>query len=100
MRQFDVHRRMGDDNVLLVIMQADVVSDLNVVVVAPLYPASLWDRPARHLHPSFDIDGHHYVLVTNHLAAVATGTIGSRVAALADKRHDIVNALDFLFTGI
>lgn len=100
MGQLDVHERADGAGPLLIILQADAVQVLNVVVAAPLYPDSEWKNAARHLHPRFDIDGRGYVLVTNHLAAVPVETIGRKIASLADHRFDIINALDFLFTGI
>ncbi|CAA7622907.1 conserved hypothetical protein [Magnetospirillum sp. LM-5] len=97
MHQFDVHQSSGP---LLVILQSDMIGELNVVVAAPLVPAEDWPVPARHLHPVCLLDDSPYVLVTNHLAAVTKDRIGRRVGSVDAHRSDIINALDFLFTGI
>lgn len=97
MRQFDVLASPGP---LLVVLQADMVADLSVLVVAPLYPLTEWPKPARHLHPVIQFNGAPHVLVTNHLAAITKDKVGVCVGSLDSDRPDIINALDFLFTGI
>jgi toxin CcdB len=100
MRQFDVFRPMGGAGPLLLVLQADELSPFNVVVAAPLYRADEWEQPTRDLQPVLDVAGEEMVLVTNHLAAIPCNRLGTRVGSLADRRHDIIAALDFLFTGI
>lgn len=100
MRQFDIHRSADSRGPYLLVMQADVVNHFNVVVAAPLYPAHAWEKPTRHLQPSFEFLGEQYVLVTNHMAAVPRQQFGEVVASLDEHRSDILAALDFLFTGI
>ncbi|OAN49344.1 CcdB family protein [Magnetospirillum moscoviense] len=97
MRQFDVCRSQGP---LLVVLQADMVADLSVVVVAPLYSLADWPVPARHLHPIVQFDGSPHVLVTNHLAAITKDKVGACVGSLEAERPNLINAIDFLFTGI
>jgi len=100
MRQFDIYRPVSGNGPFLLVLQADAVNQFNVVVAAPLYPAQTWERPTRHLQPSFDVLGARYVLATNHLAAIPRAHFGDLVGSLDDHRSDIVDALNFLFTGI
>lgn len=100
MRQFDIHRSADGRGPYLLVLQADVVNHFNVVVAAPLYPAHAWEKPTRHLQPSFEVLGERFVLATNHLAAIPRAHLGDLIGSLDEHRSDILDALDFLFTGI
>ncbi|MGE5477647.1 MAG: CcdB family protein [Bacteroidales bacterium] len=100
MRQFDVHRPASGKGPLLLVLQADEVNHFNAVVAAPLYSATEWDKPTRHLQPCVLVAGERYVLAPNLLAAIPRAHFGDRVESLVEHRADILAALDFLFTGI
>jgi toxin CcdB len=100
MRQFDIHLSADGRGPYLLVLQSEAVNHFNIVVAAPLYPAHAWEKPTRHLQPSFDILGERFVLATNHLAAVPRQQFGEAVGSLDDHRSEILEALDFLFTGI
>ena len=97
MAQFDVHRSR-DGGALLLDCQNDLLNHLETRLVIPLLP----DRTARELprlHPLFDIDGKSLILATQLAAAVDVKELGPRIASLAERRYEILNALDVLLTG-
>lgn len=101
MRQFDVHElAQGGGPRYIVVLQADVIRNINVVVAAPLYRLEDGPSPTRHLHPVVEVLGERLIMMTNHIAAAPPGVFGPCVASLTDHRDEIIAALDFLFTGI
>lgn len=96
MARFDYYQ--GDAGLLLDV-QAEVLSDLPTRVVVPLLPLDSFPKPAKDLHPVFDIGDKRYVMVTHYLAAVPVGDLGARLGSLADYRFVMVDALDFLLSG-
>ncbi len=52
------------------------------------------------MHPLFEIEGKHHIIASRWAAAVDTRELGFRVARLADRRYDILNAVDMLLTGV
>lgn len=97
MAQFDVHRSR-DGGALLLDCQNDLLNHLETRLVIPLLP----DRTARELprlHPLFDIDGKSLILATQLAAAVDVKELGPRIASLAERRYEILNAIDVLLTG-
>lgn len=99
MPQFDVHARPAGQGLLLD-CQADLLSHLNTRMVVPLIPIDGAPKPAGRLNPAFDIDGQHYIMVTQYAAAVELREFGHRIASLGDKRDEIIAALDVLLTGV
>jgi toxin CcdB len=101
MAQFDVYKNpRGGAFPLLVDVQADLLERLATRVVVPLMPAKKFGKPITRLNPLSTIAGVSYVLVFQELAGVPIGALGPRVASLADRRADLIAALDLLFTGI
>jgi toxin CcdB len=102
MAQFDVFKNpRGGTYPLLVDVQADVLSRLERRVVVPLVPRKKYGaKPISKLNPMTTIAGVEYVLVFQDLAAVPVTALGERVTSLADRRVDLVGAIDLLFTGI
>jgi len=54
----------------------------------------------RQLNPVFVIEGRELVLATADIASIHRSELGECVASLAEHRYDIINATDFLFTGV
>lgn len=83
-------------------VQADVLGDLNTRVVVPLMPAHApgVPTPARHLNPVFDLDGERYVMATQFLTAVPRKDLGPPIGSLHQHDAAIMQALDFLLTGV
>ena len=99
MARFDVYRNIGGEGYLLD-CQADLLSDLNTRLVAPLLPETAAPRPAGRLNPIFDIDGARHVMVTQFAAAVMARDLEPKIASFAQHDREIGNALDLLLTGV
>ncbi len=100
MAQFDAYRDPNGGEVLLLDVQAELLSELETRVVIPLVPAArLVGYVVRSLTPVFVIDGNAYRVLTTSVAAVPRRELRSPIANLADRRADILAALALLFTG-
>ena len=105
MRRLDVFRNADRASAkhipFLLIVQSELLDDIPTRVVVPMVvPHALGGPPAKMLNPEFEIEGQNVVMLTQQLAGVAVQRLKVRVANLDDRRHDIVRALDFLFSGI
>lgn len=104
MAQFDVHRNPDAASrrrfPLLLDVQSDLLDTLATRVVVPLAAANDHVLPVAGLMPVFEVDGRRVVMRTAEIAGVPRKAIGERVATLADRRHDIVAALDVLISGM
>lgn len=82
-------------------LQANLLSDLNTRLVAPLAPAQLYRGAIARLNPVIDIGGEPHVLITHQMAALPERLLAAPPIANAEAhRYDIVAAVDFLVTGI
>ncbi len=97
MARFDVHRLA--DGMLVLDIQADLLSDFKTRVVAPLLLAKTTPRSLERLHPIFEIDRQDYVMATHLIAAVPVRELGPVAASLADRHETIMAAIDMLATG-
>jgi toxin CcdB len=98
MAQFDVHpSRDGAD--LLLDCQSDLLGHFDTRFVIPLVPTQTAQKLSR-LHPVFEIEGRHHILATQLASAIDASELGRCVASLADRRYDILNAVDMLVTGV
>ncbi len=102
MAQFDVHRNgnpltAGDIPYVLDI-QNDLLWHLSTRVIAPLERFEI-APPVSRLNPFFAVKGQSVVMATADLAALHRRELGEPVASLADRRDDIIAALDFLISG-
>lgn len=105
MPQFTVHRNPNPDTKatypLLLDVQSDLIADLSSQVVVPLCPASaMKGKLIKTLMPVFEIDGKQYAMLTPQLAGVSRKQVGTKVADLAQRRDEIIAALDLLIAGI
>jgi toxin CcdB len=83
----------------LVVLQHDRSSSTRSVIAAPLFvsnPALVRTR----LHPSIQIQGRQYVVLTEELAAIPRQLLGRVVGSAESLRYDLIAAIDPLFTGI
>ncbi len=104
MPQFSVYENINQSSKeampYLLDVQSDLLKHLSTRVVVPLCPVSALGRKSiSTLSPEFDINGVSYTLLTPQLAGVELSDIGPLTADLSDHRFEIINALDFLFTG-
>jgi toxin CcdB len=96
MAQFDLHRLNG--GALVVDLQSDLIGLDATRLVAPLRPAG------RHvalpgLTPLVRVEGAEWVVRAPELAAVRAALLGPAVGSLADRRDDLMRALDILTRG-
>ena len=99
MAQYDVSR-LSEGDVLVVDCQSDLLDHLESRFVGPLIPFDQLSIPAKRLNPVFQIEGRRYVMLTQSASAVARRELGPVVISLADHDREIMNALDFLLTGV
>ncbi|RAU23677.1 plasmid maintenance protein CcdB [Paramagnetospirillum kuznetsovii] len=104
MAQFDIHsnpNRKGGDLVPYVMdIQADCLHGLPTRILVPLARPGPGVMPTRHLNPVVEVNGEALVMLTDQLSAIPAKILAPPVASLAARRHDMIAALDFLFTGI
>jgi toxin CcdB len=104
MARFDVHenpaRRSRERVVYLLDVQADLLSELATRLVVPLITKSEFGPPAQRLNPVFKIGTKHYVMATAEMAAISRKNIGAHVGSLSAHSSEILNAIDFLISGI
>lgn len=98
MPQFDVHTSR-DGAELLLDCQSDLLGHFDTRFVIPLVPTQTAQKLSR-LHPVFEIEGQHHIMATQLASAVDAKELGRRVASVADRRYDILNAIDMLVTGV
>jgi len=102
-RQFEVHSnifsadRAGPPN--LINLQADHLSALRTIVVAPLWPAS-GPRPPAPVSVAVTFDRQQYWLAINEITFVRLSSVGPVMGNITVARDRIVRALDLLFTGV
>jgi len=81
-------------------VQADILERYQTRVVIPLVAESTFGLRTARLNPMFVVEGRPMVLSTTDIAAIGRNELGAYVASLASRRDDIINATDFLLTGI
>src|SRR5579863_1220925 len=98
MARFSVYPNPEADGYLLDV-QADLMRHLNTRVVVPLMPLGKAPQPATRLNPLFVIEDIEHTMVTQYLAAVPISVLRRETLNFADRRDDIVNAIDLLLQG-
>lgn len=100
MAQFDVYEntnpRTNKDIPYLLDIQNDILKNLSTRVVVPLV---LNMKPANILNPQFNINGEAVTMSTAELAGISLDNLGLTVCSVADKRDEIISAVDFMITG-
>jgi toxin CcdB len=98
MARFSIYADPAGDAYLLDV-QADLLRHLNTRVVVPLMPLGKAPKPATRLNPQFIVDGIECSMVTQYMAAVPASVLKREMINVADRRDDIVNAIDLLMQG-
>jgi toxin CcdB len=98
MARFGVYPN-ADGGGYLLDVQADIMRHLNTRIVVPLMPLGKAPKPATSLNPLFVIDDIEHSMVTQYMAAVPTSILKRETLNVADRRDDIVNAIDLLLQG-
>lgn len=103
MAQFDVYENQNSRTQelfpYLLDVQTGLLDDLQTRVVVPLSQLNN-QKPISNLTPLLNINGNNYLMLTPQLAGINKKELGNAITNLADGRQDILNALDFLITGI
>jgi toxin CcdB len=97
MSQFDVYRLQ--DGPLVVDCQTDLLNYLQSRFVVPLLPPDFVEASAS-LNPRFTIDGEMLHLFPQGAATVQASDLRLQVSSLKDHSYTILNAIDFLLTGV
>lgn len=102
MAQFDVYLNTNPStrqNIpYLLDLQTDLLDMLKTRVVVPLELCSQ-AKAAQQLTPVFEIENNKVLMSTPELAGIHIKYLGDYVCSLANKRQEIIAALDLLFTG-
>jgi toxin CcdB len=98
MAQFDLYRLASGQ--LVIDCQAEELSSLPTRIVVPLLDPAMVPRPVKSLHPIFVINRIERVMATHLLSAIPERELGEALQSFERYRYDIVNALDFLITGV
>jgi toxin CcdB len=103
MAQFDLYANpdpeVRDDLPYVVDVQVDFLGTLPSRVLVPLGRPDVF-APAGRLMPILPVGDQRLVLITPQMVSLPARLLDDPVGSLAEWRHDIVAALDFLFTGI
>lgn len=105
MAQFSVYQNKNSQSKkefpLLLDVQTNLLDALQTTVVIPLKKfESNKDNVLTQLTPIIKIDNVDYVALTPQLAGIQRKALGKHITIIEYARADVVNALDFLFTGI
>lgn len=85
----------------LLSIQTHLLDELKTVVVIPLIrKSSFKQKPIKNLMPEFQIEGKDCVLLTPQLAGIPKSQLGLQVEDLNHFRSEIINAVDFIISGI
>ncbi len=102
MAQFDIHRNTrpgAEDFPYLLDIQSDFLDLLGTRLVVPLMPLARYGTPIERLNPLFEIEGEAYAGVFTEMAGIPRTLLGEAVASAAERRHEIVAAVDFMIQG-
>ena len=103
MAQFDVFENPNEETnqavPFLLDVQADLLDAFSTRVIVPLIAASAMGKAVKHLNPQFTIRNNTVFMSTAELAGISVRSLGEKVSSLKDQRHEIIAALDFLYTG-
>jgi toxin CcdB len=105
MAQFSLYKNLDKSSSkaypYLIDVQSDLLSDLDSRMVIPLTPVSMLDTKApTHLCPVIHLEEGDLVILTQQMTSVPANILKEEVNDLSAFRNEIINALDFLITGI
>ncbi len=105
MAQFAIYKnknsQSNEEFPLLLDVQTNMLDSLQTTVVIPLKKLeNNKDKVLTQLTPIFNIEGIDYLMLTPQLAGIQRKELGTAITDLEYARTEILNALDFLLTGI
>ncbi|MFM9862038.1 MAG: CcdB family protein [Micropepsaceae bacterium] len=102
MRQFDLYKNPDPVSArrlpFVVVLQSDLLTVIETVVVAPLALASRTKVVPR-LIPTIEIAGVEHAILVHDMAAIARTQLKRQVGTAAAKRDELIAAIDLIFTG-
>jgi toxin CcdB len=101
MAQFDVYELRSEPR-LVVDVQSDLISrQLDSRLVIPLFDPETANWPFQRLTPLLEIDGKPHLLATPLMIGMPKQELKRLpVASLASESYRILNAIDFLLSGV
>lgn len=102
MAQFAVYRnprRSAEHAPYLLEVQSDLVPD-KMCVVVPLVNPDYFGPPARTLNPVVSVHGAPFVVSPIEIGSLPRTQLGAPLADLRSARQEVMEALDFMLTGI
>ena len=84
----------------VVMLQADVARSGRERAMAPVAPRAAFPVVAGRLTPIMAIERDEFVLLVTSVTTIPVQSLGRAVASLADRRDDILAAIDYLFFGV
>ncbi len=105
MAQFAIYKnknsQSNEEFPLLLDVQTNMLDSLQTTVVIPLKKLeNNKNKVLTQLTPIFNIEGIDYLMLTPQLAGIQRKELGTAITDLEYARTEILNALDFLLTGI
>lgn len=105
MAQFTIYQNKNSQSnkefPLLLDIQTNLLDTLQTTVVVPLKKLKgNKEKVLTQLTPTLAIEGIEYLMLTPQLAGIQRKELGKAIADVEYARIDILNALDFLLTGI
>ena len=99
MAQFDVHELKSGG--LVLDCQSEAVSDIvSTRFVVPLFEPETVPRAIKSLHPLLRFQDREVAMATQLATAVPSKELSRPLGSLAHERYTILNAIDFLITGV
>ena len=78
-------------------MQSNLFDSLQTSIVVPL---TKYEANKDQLMPTLNIEGADYLMLTPQLAGISRKELGKVICEVEYARTEIINAVDFLLTGI
>jgi toxin CcdB len=104
MSQFEVFAnpvvRARSSYPFVVVLQANMAQSGRERAVAPAAPRAALPVIANLLTPIMTIERNEFVLLVTLVTTIPAPSLGRAVASLADRRDDILAAIDYLFFGV
>lgn len=104
MNQFDVYENTDKDTKqtypYFVDIQTDLLEVLNSRVVIPVTKAKPDRNLPNNICPKVDINDESFYLLTYQITTVSLTFLKKKQGSLSANRTDIINSVDFLFSGI
>jgi toxin CcdB len=84
----------------IVVLQADAAQTGRDRAVAPVAPRSAFPAIPGRLTPIVKVGDDQFVLLVTSLTTIPAQSLSNAVTSLADRREDILAAIDYLFFGV